>query len=314
MPRDPRTIATTITFCLAMLLASACAHAAEGGTCAYPLGRAEPLMGLRPAPGIYLVNDVYYYTGKAGYLTSSVDPVADSIEAERLVNYLSLNWMTEVRLGSGDLGVWLTLPYGREEVSWEPLRHGAGRAPSRATTSDDVTGVGDLALGGSVAWRTGVSMWSGYGMVFMPTGDYDQNRAANMGLNRWAFDVGTAGRWGSPMGGREFATVLGLTINTENPDTSYKTGVQLHADLAYTQRFESGFSVGIIGYHYRQLTADGGSGAPPGERKGRVTSVGAAAGYEFAGGVGLGLRYYYEFWAKNWLEGNALYATLSIPF
>jgi hypothetical protein len=31
-------------------------------------------------------------------------------------------------------------------------------------------------------------------------------------------------------------------------------------------------------------------------------------------GVGLGLRYYYEFWAKNWLEGSALYATPGIPF
>ena len=63
-----------------------------------------------------------------------------------------------------------------------------------------------------------------------------------------------------------------------------------------------------MGYHYQQLTGDGGAGAKLGDFKGRVTALGPAMNYTFTLGqtpVSTNLRYLKEFNAKNWLEGQA---------
>jgi len=71
-----------------------------------------------------------------------------------------------------------------------------------------------------------------------------------------------------------------------------------------------------VGYVYKQLTGDSGSGATLGTFKSRVSAIGPQTGYFFK--VGDRQRYanlkgYYEFDAKNRPEGWNVWLTLSIP-
>ncbi len=302
-----RTIVLAASLCFVLLLTASLAGAAEDGRCVYPLGRAEPMWGIALGTGFHVLNDLYSYGGKAGVLTTGQNQLDESDEADRMVNYLSVAWRPDTRVGHGRLGVWLTVPYGRDEIIWDE---------GRSRVSEEATGVGDVSLSSSLAWGNAPMEWDLYGSLYFATGDYDADRDANMGVNHWAFDFGTGYRLLTSPGGTEFDTVIGLIVNGENSETQYKTGLQLHWEFALEQRLDSGFSFGFIGYHYRQITDDSGGNAVPGANKGRVTSLGADVAYNFGGtekGIALGLKYYHEFWAKNWLEGDAVYLTLSIP-
>jgi hypothetical protein len=308
MARGRRTVTVAAALCFVILTTASIAPAAEDARCVYPLGRSEALWGIPIGPGFYILNDFYAYGGKTGVLTSGQNQLDESTEGDRMVNYLSLAWKHDGRVANGRLAVWATVPYGRDEVIQDERR---------SKVSEESSGVGDVSLSSSLAWGLPPMQWNLYGSLYLPTGEYDAELDANMGVNHWAFDFGTGYRWLTSPGGMEFDSVLGLVVNGENPDTGYKTGLQLHWELALEQRFDSGFSFGIIGYHYRQITTDTGSGTFSGANKGRVTSIGADVAYNFGGkeeGVALGLKYYAEFWAKNWLEGDAVYLTLSIPF
>ena len=63
-----------------------------------------------------------------------------------------------------------------------------------------------------------------------------------------------------------------------NPDTDYRTGKELHVEVGLTKYLTKELSVGLIGAHYQQITADSGPGATLGPYKGRDTVVGGMLG------------------------------------
>ena len=119
--------------------------------------------------------------------------------------------------------------------------------------------------------------------------------------------------------------MVGATYNWENPDTSYRNGVDSHLDWAASQFLSANWEIGVAGYVYYQLTADhyptgGATGNLRadvlGDFKSRVASIGPQVGYLFKIGdkqAYLNVRGYWEFAAANRLEGYALFATASIP-
>jgi hypothetical protein len=153
--------------------------------------------------------------------------------------------------------------------------------------------------------------------LFIPTGDYEVGRLANMGKNRWAFDLGGAYTMANFKGGREFSAVLGFTFNGENDDTNYDSGNEMHLEIAGKQYLPNHFSLGIVGYWNEQLTGDSGGPAVLGDFKGRVFGVGPELSYQFTQSkthpVTLDLRWYHEFDAKNRVEGDAIFFTISVP-
>jgi hypothetical protein len=195
------------------------------------------------------------------------------------------------------------------------------RGGVRVRDSDSVTAFGDPVLGGSVGWKSRdgdeFRAWSIYGSVFFPVGDYEVGRLANLGKNRWAYDVGGAFTMANFTGGRELSAVLGFTFNGENPDTNYNSGNEMHLEIAAKQHLPNHFSLGIVGYWNQQLTADSGGPAVLGDFKGRVFGIGPELSYTFAGStkhpVTLDLRWYHEFGAQNRVEGDAVFFTLSVP-
>ena len=74
----------------------------------------------------------------------------------------------------------------------------------------------------------------------------------------------------------------GYAINTENNDTSYKSGNILHVDASVQQIFPlgSGFAnIGAEAWYFQQVTCDSGSGATLGCFKGRTAGIGPVLGY-----------------------------------
>ena len=309
----------SMLICLRLGAAAPATFAAEGGTSLYLLGKRGPLAGLIPKPGWYVTNDVYHYTGDIAAEIPIAGTVDSGVSADAWVNILQLTWITDTELAGARLALGAVLPAGRLAVDADASAQlPVGLAVARGK-SDDVTGLGDPAFAAGLGWkvRNGdlFRAWNVYATLFAPLGDYKLGRIANMGANRWGVDVGTAFTFGNFARGRELSGVLGVTFNGKNRDTDYRTGTESHLELVYKQHLPKGFSFGLAGYYYQQLTGDSGS-ALLGDFKGRVAAIGPELGYQFeAGGrtVGLDLRWYHEFAAQNRLEGDAVFFTVSLP-
>jgi hypothetical protein len=275
-----------------------------------------PLAAFVPKPGVYLTNNVFYYDAGRDNLTPLGNRLVGDISANALMNIAQVSWVTEQTLGGGRLAFSGLLPYGNVEVAGSVLRGGFS-----VRDSDSVTAFGDPVLGGSVGWKDRnddeFRAWSIYGSVFFPVGDYEVGRLANLGKNRWAYDVGGAFTMANFTGGRELSAVLGFTFNGENPDTNYNSGNEMHLEIAAKQHLPNHFSLGLVGYWNQQLTADSGGPALLGDFKGRVFGIGPSLSYTFTGSkehpVTLDLRWYHEFGAQNRVEGDAVFFTLSVP-
>ena len=78
---------------------------------------------------------------------------------------------------------------------------------------------------------------------------------------------------------RQPRPVLGATYNFENPSTDYQNGIDLHLDWGASQFLSKQWQVGLVGYAYRQITPDSGSGDLVGAFESQVFGVGPQIGY-----------------------------------
>jgi len=297
------------------------ADAAEGGAGVYLLGKRGPLAAFVPKPGWYLTNDVFFLTADRSELTPLGDRIVGNVDAEALINIAQFTWVADTTVLGGRLAFTGVLPYGNVDVTAGTIVEGPGGVEIGRKIDDSVTGFGDPALGSSLGWkkRTGdrFRAWSTYASVFIPVGDYEVGRIANVGKNRWAVDVGGAYTMANFKGGREFSSVLGFTFNGDNEDTDYSTGTEMHLEFAGKQHLPSHWSMGVVGYWYEQLTGD--SNNPPilGDFKGRAIAIGPEISYQFTQNprrpVTVDLRWYHEFEVKNRLEGDSVFLTVSVP-
>jgi len=310
-------VALATVFLLICLWSSA--HAVEGGRSLYLLGKRGPLAGLIPKPGLYITNDVYYYTADTDQKLPIAGVVGQNVSADALANLFQLTGITETLIGNGRLAVSALVPYSHMEVAADASTTYKG-IPVGAIISDDTTAFGDPVLATSLGWRHRdgdlFRAWNVYGSLFIPIGSYEEGRLANAGANRWGLDIGTGFTMGNFKRGREFSGVLGMTINGENLDTDYQSGLEAHIELTYKQHLASGLSAGLVGYYNYQFTADSGGPAILGDFKGRIAAIGPELAYQFEladRSMGLDLRWYHEFDAKNRVQGDSVFLTLSFP-
>ena len=297
------------------------AQAAEGGSGSYLLGKRGPLAAFVPKPGWYLTNDVFFLTGDRSELMPLGDRIVGDVDAEALINIAQLTWVADTTILGGRLALSAVLPYGNVDVTAGGTVAGPGGIEIDRTLNDSVTGIGDPAVGGSLGWkkRTGdrFRAWSTYASVFVPVGDYQVGRIANVGKNRWAVDVGGAYTMANFKRGRELSSVLGFTFNGDNEDTDYSTGTEMHLEVAGKQHLPSHWSFGVVGYWYEQLSGDSNNPAVLGDFKGRAIALGPEVSYQFVQNpkrpVTVDLRWYHEFDVTNRLEGDSVFLTISFP-
>ena len=78
-----------------------------------------------------------------------------------------------------------------------------------------------------------------------------------------------------------------------------------------------GLVIGVVGYDWRQITGDSGSGARLGPFEGSIDAVGAGLIYTTAINktpLILNLRHYEEYNAERRIEGNSTIASATIRF
>jgi hypothetical protein len=303
-----------------LVVAAAFAHpasAAENGTGVYPLGLRSSMSGMVAPPGLYFQNDLYFYKGSASVaLPFHGDLVAD-IRATSWISLPTLLWSTPAAILGGNLALSMTLPVGGPSID-SGLALSSPLLSSAVTrhVHDSTATVGDPFVAAAIGWHAGKLHWTAGVGVNVPVGDYNAHTLANLAFHHWAADLYGGATWFDPTIGIELSGSLGVTFNGINTATDYRTGTELHLDVAALKYFAGGWSVGAVGYHYDQLTGDSGAGARLGDFKGRVTALGGTLGYSFnvdGRPISTRLKVFHEFDVHNRLEGTTAYFTVALP-
>ena len=173
-------------------------------------------------------------------------------------------------------------------------------------------GFSDLYPETSLRWNSGVHSWMVYATGDIPVGTYDSTRLANLGIGHGAIDGGAGYTYFDEK--NEISVVTGMTYNFVNPSTDYQNGIDWHVDWAASQFVTKTTQVGVVGYFFRQLTADRGAAAFLGENLTQVAGIGPQLGFLFPAGSMQGyvnLKAYAEFAAENRAAGFNAWVTLS---
>ena len=73
--------------------------------------------------------------------------------------------------------------------------------------------------------------------------------------------------------------MLGFTYNFENQSTQYQNGVDMHFDWAASQFLTKQFLIGAVGYVYKEIGCDSGSGDHIGCFQSQVVGAGPQLGF-----------------------------------
>jgi hypothetical protein len=222
----------------------------------------------------------------------------------------------------GQAAVGLMGLYGRSSTSLAGTLTGALTTPFgtipffRADSiSDSVTGFGDLYPQASMRWNHGVHNIMTYITGDVPVGAYDSTRLSNIGIGHGAIDAGGGYTYFDPQTGHEFSEVLGFTYNFMNQSTQYQNGVDMHFDWGASQFLTKQLQVGLVGYVYKQIGCDSGSGDRVGCFQSQVASIGPQLGFIFPVGNMQGylnFKGYKEFAAQHRPDGWNTWVTFVI--
>jgi hypothetical protein len=226
-------------------------------------------------------------------------------------------------LFGGQASVGLMGLYGRNSTSLAGTLSGTVTGPGGTTIpfmrsdsfSDAVTGFGDLYPQFSLRWNAGVNNYMVYMTGDIPVGTYDSSRLANMGIGHGAVDAGGGYTYFDPQTGHEFSGVLGFTANFANPSTQYQNGVDMHFDWGVSQFLSKQVEVGLVGYAYKEIGCDSGSGDRVGCFQSQVLGVGPQLAFIFPVGTMQGylsFKGYKEFDAVDRPDGWNAWVTFSL--
>jgi hypothetical protein len=312
------------------------AKADEGGVSVWLPGFFGSLAAAPQQPG-WSLTSIYYHTSvsagadvsKAREITIGRIPVnlnanlSASLDAraDLALALPTYTFATPVLGGQATVGV-IGL-YGRTSTSLAGTLSGTLTTPfgtlpfARSDSiSDAVTGFGDVFPLATLRWNNGVHNVMTYVMGDVPVGAYDSTRLSNIGVGHGAVDVGGGYTYLNPQTGHEFSGVLGFTYNFTNQSTQYQNGVDMHFDWGASQFLTKQFQVGLVGYVYKEIGCDSGSGDRVGCFQSQVVGIGPQLGFIIpltATTQGyLNIKGYKEFAAENRPDGWNTWVTFVI--
>jgi hypothetical protein len=325
-------------------LAGGEAHAAENAAGIYLLGTKGSMAGFTPPPGTYFVDVNYFYAGDArgnaavgvalrrlqnlfpNLPPRTLDIQADvKLDGDAQIVMPSFLWVAPGKVLGGNVGFGAIMPVGRKAIDVDvdalatltlPRLDRTLERGRRFTFDESTTDFGDPVANALIGWHQGNWHWNLGTLLNIPIGPWSESRDTNISFNHWALDTTGAVTWFDPKIGWELSSAAGFTFNWENPDTDYETGTEFHVEWALVRHFSKTLALGLVGYHYQQVTGDSGAGARLGDFKGRVTALGPTLTYSFQLGklpVSTQWSYFHEFDVENRLEGDAGLFTISMP-
>jgi hypothetical protein len=179
-----------------------------------------------------------------------------------------------------------------------------------------VTGFGDLYPQIFLRRNNGVHNWMTYLTGDIPVGAYDSMRLSNVGIGHGAIDAGGGYTYLNPDTGHEFSAVLGFTYNFLDHSTQYQNGVDMHLDGGASQFLSKQVLVGLVGYVYKEIGCDSGSGDHVGCFQSQVVGVGPQMGFILPLGDNLqgylNVKGYKEFANEHRPDGWNVWATFVV--
>ena len=277
------------------------AQATEGGSSSWPNGIEQHGGGILPPPGHYL----QVFAGN--YQADTLRDNAGNKQAEIDLRVTSITpryvWVTEQQVLGGQLGFHALLPLMDMRLN---IKNGGPH--------DHKRGIGDLHVGPVLGYHIGDNVHIATGVdVIAPTGSYDKNDIINLSTNYYTAQGTFVVTYLDPNG---FTADLRLMYdyNFENKDTNYKSGQELHADYTVGWGLGNGWTVGVGGHAYTQITDDQCSqsncaawqqvDAAHGNR-GRSLSIGPAFQYVSKDGWMFSAKWQEETGVRNRPEGQA---------
>lgn len=296
----PKTSFRLTALALAGALSTA-AFATEGGGATYPLGTENFMAGAAPPPGLYVLEYANHYTtsrvndGQGNAVPVPGFKVRATAAATRVI------WVTPVEALGGLVTAHAILPLVNLSV-----RAGG--------TSDSRTGLGDVTVGGGIAWHHSPQLHSVVGLdAVLPVGAYDRSRQANIGRNYLSLQPLGVLTWMDPDGFNADVKAT-LNFNRTNSDTQYRSGREFIVDYAAGWGLGNDWVVGVGGYVYRQWSDDKAGGvALPGSR-GRSQSIGPSVRYANGKGWLITAKVEKEFGARNRAQGSQFWLKTTVPF
>jgi hypothetical protein len=301
------------TLSLLLLLPSDAAHGDEFAFSSYGLGAAAFNAGVTPPPGTYVtfVSGFYSADIKSNATIGNVT-INSGAHVEFFSAAVNGLYVSDRKLWGGLLGVSVTVPVGHID-----LEAGVQAGPVVATRQTSGWGLGDAAARVQLGWQHGSFSHLAYVQAVAPTGRYDPTFAPNIGLNRPGIDTGWAFTLTDKSTKFQINGTLGITFNFENHATDYLSGTDFHFEWAIGREIAQGLVVGVVGYDYRQLTSDSGSGAVLGPFKGSVDAIGAGLSYTTLLGKTpfvFNLRHYEEFNDRHRFDGHMTIVSGTVRF
>lgn len=316
--REPEGNSTRLTVILAIAISSfigAANHALadEGGVSFWLPGQYGSFAAIAPEQGFSMPLVTYYYSGGVSgeQALGAGGEVRLGLDTQFLGQFVVPTYTPDTTILGGQPSFSLLFELARSDVN-----AGLATGTLSGSVSDSITGIGDLFPAAQIFWNQGVHNYMAYATGNIPVGNYDPNRLSNIGLGHAAIDFGGAYTYLNEDTGWEFSSTGGITFNFENPDTNYTNGTSLHLDIAASRFVSESTQVGLVGYAYQQITADEGQSNLLGDFKSRTFGVGPQIGVFFGDSERpsyLNLRVYWEFDAKNRVEGGGAFLTLSFP-
>ena len=294
-----------LTISSLFVLTSVNVYATEGGGGAYPNGAEDFMSGAIPPPGFYFINYFLYYHADEFKGNNGYSGIPD-FDLDVVANTFRFIYITKQKIFGANWGVHMFVPIVYQDVSvGTPF----------GIISDTQTGLGDIIVDPFIlSWHFSKNFHLATGVdIYMPTGRYDKDDLANTSRNYWTFEPIVAFTYLSDFG-LEVSSKFMYDINTNNPDTDYRSGQEFHFDYTVGYKMKN-WNLGVGGYYYKQFTNDkingqkvvdlNGMKVDPGF-KGQVFAVGPELKYDYKN-MSFILKYLFETAVDNRPEGNDLW-------
>ncbi len=301
-------------FLAALLLAALPLHAEEGGSGHYMPGSMASFADGVPTDPTFITRLNYiHYDGDID-VNRSIPIAGMSVldaNAKSNVYGLTMLWVPDWKLGEKwTYAMSATIPWVSIEVAADGVTTLSGRTLTGGL-SDKETGFGDIVL---------MPLMFDYNINEDLNTNFRLGIYAPTGKNFWTVEPTAAIIYFGQKNGIEASLFFGLDFNTENEDTNYRSGTQVHLDGTLAQHFPlwGGFAGGgLTGFWYRQISGDSGNGANFGDFKARANGIGPVLSYasKVAGrDIIAELKWLHEFENKNRLEGDTIFLKILAKF
>lgn len=264
-----------------VLFSSPAVLATEGGAGYYVPGSMATLIDLAPNKPGWIVEPMYlHYEGDtsvskkipvAGVVAANMSATSDALLVGALYSFEQPVFGATYTIGA-------YLPY-----VWMDIDADIATQVGTLRVHDSESGLGDVTLYPvMLAWQSGYWLYTAVLPIYAPTGDFDEGKLANTGLNYWSLDPTLGLSYNNDQTGLNVALFGGVTFNTENSDTDYRSGSMFHLDGSIEQLLPLGpgfLSIGVEAFYLNQISDDDSDSQLLGDFRGRSTGVGPVLGY-----------------------------------